>query len=85
MVPENRGTTTKYMLAMTMMIMTAAAMMKVFFGIPRGVGASPVEGSCGDPVSCACGIEGGGGNGGAGGEGGEGSSPTGAPQYLQNF
>ena len=83
--PENRGITTKYILAMTMMMTTAAARIKLFFGIQRGVGESPVEGDCGDPVSCACGIEVGRGNGGAGGEGGGGSSPTGAPQYLQNF
>ena len=83
--PENRGITTKYILAMTMMMTTAAAMLKVFFGIPGGFGESPMAGYCGDPVSCAGGIEGGRGDGGASGDGGEGSSPTGAPQYLQNF
>jgi hypothetical protein len=83
--PEKRGTTTKYMPAITMVIMTAAAMMKVFFGIPRGFGESRIAGNCGGPVSCACVIEWGRIDGGAGGEGGGGSSATGAPQYLQNF
>ena len=55
--PEKRGTTTKYMPAITMVITNAAAMMKVFVGIRRGFGESPIAGNCGSPVSCACGIE----------------------------